>query len=81
MVCNVLVYTKYPISAPGLNHNETILLTEECGPNKKRKKKRQTVDVNACILWELQGFICENYTITPQDICLDTEKHICHFDR
>ncbi|KAK4806386.1 hypothetical protein QYF61_016236 [Mycteria americana] len=29
---------------------------------------------------EQQGFICESNTIKAQDICLDTEQNVCHFE-
>lgn len=44
------------------------------------KKKWQTVNLESCIAREQQGFICESNTIDAQDICLDTEQGICHFE-
>ena len=29
---------------------------------------------------EQKGFICESNTLESQDICLDTEQNICHFE-
>ena len=40
----------------------------------------QTIDVDACVVREQQGFICESNTIKAQDICLDTEQNVCHFE-
>lgn len=33
-----------------------------------------------CIAGEQQGYICERNTIKIQDICLDTEPNISHFE-
>jgi len=41
--------------------------------------KWQTVAVDACITRE-QGFVCESNTLKVQDICLDTEQNVCHFE-
>lgn len=41
----------------------------------------QTVNLESCIVQEQQqGFICESNAIIAQDICLDTEQNICHFE-
>lgn len=33
-----------------------------------------------CIVGEQQGYICEHNTIKTQDICLDIEQYISHFE-
>lgn len=43
------------------------------------KEKWQTVNLESCITWEQQGFICKGNTIDAKDICLDAEQGICHF--
>ncbi|KAK4811065.1 hypothetical protein QYF61_016351 [Mycteria americana] len=78
---NASVYTIYPIIALGLNHNGTILYPLEHRVwAQQNGNKWQTVDVNACVVREQQGFICESNTIKAQDICLDTEQNVCHFE-
>ncbi|XP_076194341.1 uncharacterized protein LOC143160464 [Aptenodytes patagonicus] len=78
---NASVYTIYPIIALGLNHNGTILYPSEHRVwAQQNGNKWQTVDVNACVVREQQGFICESNTIKAQDICLDTEQSVCHFE-
>ena len=47
------------------------------GPSRGRKVAN---DVNACIVREQKGFICESNTLESQDICLDTEQNICYFE-
>lgn len=37
------------------------------------------MDLNACVVRD-QDFICEINTTETQDICLDTEQNICHFE-
>jgi len=46
----------------------------------QKGSKWQTVNVDACVVWEQQGFICESNTIEAQDICLDCEQNVCHFE-
>ncbi|KAK4810466.1 hypothetical protein QYF61_004246 [Mycteria americana] len=78
---NASVYTIYPIIALGLNHDGTILYPLEHRVwAQQNGNKWQTVDVNACVVREQQGFICESNTIKAQDICLDTEQNVCHFE-
>ena len=78
---NAPTYTIYPIIALGLNHNGAILYPLEHRVWAQRNgNKWQTVDVSACIVQEQQGFICESNTIKAQDICLDTEQNVCHFE-
>ncbi|XP_067170013.1 uncharacterized protein [Apteryx mantelli] len=78
---NASVYTIYPIIALGLSHNGTILYPIEHRVWAQRNRNKwQTVDVNACVVREQQGFICESNTIKAQDICLDTEQNVCHFE-
>uniref|UniRef100_A0A8C3PND6 Uncharacterized protein n=1 Tax=Calidris pygmaea TaxID=425635 RepID=A0A8C3PND6_9CHAR len=75
------VYTIYPIIALGLNHNETILYPLEHRVRAQwNGNKWQTVDVDACVVREQQGFICESNTIKAQDVCLDTKQNVCHFE-
>lgn len=45
-----------------------------------KRKRWQTIAVDACIVQQQQGFICERHTIKTQDICLDTEQNIRHFE-
>ncbi|KAK4828276.1 hypothetical protein QYF61_024941 [Mycteria americana] len=74
---NASVHTIYPIIALGLNHNGTVLYPLERRVWAHRNgNKWQTVDVNACVVREQQGFICESNTIKAQDICLDTEQNV-----
>ncbi|XP_068524887.1 uncharacterized protein [Anas acuta] len=80
-ISNATVYNVYPIIALGLNHNGTILYPKEHKVWAHQKGgKWQTIDVNACIVREQKGFICESNTLESQDICLDTEQNICHFE-
>ncbi|KAK4806434.1 LOW QUALITY PROTEIN: hypothetical protein QYF61_013927 [Mycteria americana] len=73
---NALVYTIYPIIALGLNHNGAILYPSEHRVWAQHNgNKWQTIDVNACLVREQQGFICEINTLKAQDICLDTEQN------
>jgi len=78
---NASVYTIHPIIALGLNHNGMVFHPIEHRVWAKNDgDKWQTVDVNACITWEQQGFICESNTLKAQDICLDTKQNVCHFE-
>ena len=80
-ICSALVYTTYPVIALGLNHHGTVLCPLERRVQAQQKvNKWQTVNVDACVVREQQGFICESNTIKAQDICLDTEQNICHFE-
>lgn len=75
-----MVYIIYQTIALGLNHNGAALYPIEHRVQARQKgNKWQTVEVNACIMREQQGFICESNTIKAQDICLDTEQNLCHF--
>lgn len=42
--------------------------------------KWQTVTAATCAVQKQQGFICECNTLKTQDICLDTEHNVCHFE-
>lgn len=42
--------------------------------------KWQTVTAATCVVQKQQGFICECNTVKTQDICLDTEQNVCHFE-
>ncbi|XP_042660992.1 uncharacterized protein LOC122154684 [Tyto alba] len=78
---NATVYVIHPIIALGLNHEETVLYpSEHRAWARKVNEKWQTVNVESCITREQQGFICESNTIDAQDVCLDTEQSICHFE-
>ncbi|XP_074667533.1 uncharacterized protein LOC141917846 [Strix aluco] len=78
---NASVYNIYPILALGLNHNGNVLYPLEHKVWAHQKEgKWQTIDVNACTVREQRGFICEGNTLEAQDICLDTEQNICHFE-
>ncbi|XP_068280354.1 uncharacterized protein [Nyctibius grandis] len=71
----------YPIIALGLNHNGTVLYpSEHRAWARKINKNWQTVNLDSCITRTQLGFICESNTIDAQDICLDTEQNICHFE-
>ncbi|XP_067164812.1 uncharacterized protein [Apteryx mantelli] len=78
---NASVYTIYPIIVLGLNHSGAVLnpIEHRVWAQSSRRKWR-TVDVNTCVVREQQGFICESNTIKAQDICLDTEQNVCHFE-
>lgn len=43
-------------------------------------KKRQIIDIDACVIWEQQGFIWESNTIEAQNVCLDTKQNVCNFE-
>ncbi|XP_075346023.1 uncharacterized protein LOC142403694 [Mycteria americana] len=73
---NASVYTIYPIIALGLNRSGTVL----CPLEHRVWNKWQTIDVDACVAWEHQGFICDRNTIKAQGICLDTEQRGCPFE-
>ncbi|XP_075625630.1 LOW QUALITY PROTEIN: uncharacterized protein LOC142604244 [Balearica regulorum gibbericeps] len=78
---NASVHTIYPVIALGLNKNGTILYPIEHKVWAQKKGDTwQTVDVDACTVHEQQGFICESNIVQAQDICLDTEQNICHFE-
>ncbi|XP_063177384.1 uncharacterized protein LOC134508994 isoform X1 [Chroicocephalus ridibundus] len=78
---NASVYTIYPIIALGLNHHGAILHPVEHRVwAQQNENKWQTVDVEACISRDQQGFICERNTLKAQDICLDTNQNVCHFE-
>lgn len=42
--------------------------------------KWQTVTAATCVVQRQQGFICECNAVETQDICLDTEQNVCHFE-
>ncbi|XP_072707269.1 uncharacterized protein [Ciconia boyciana] len=80
-ICNASVCTIYPIIVLGLNHNGAILYPLEHRVWAQQNGNLwQTIDVSACVVWEQQGFICESNTLKAQDICLDTEQNVCHFE-
>ncbi|XP_069631209.1 LOW QUALITY PROTEIN: uncharacterized protein [Haliaeetus albicilla] len=80
-IYNATIYPIYPIIALGLNHNGTILCPSEHRVwARKVDEKWQTVNLESCIVREQQGFVCEGNAIEAQDICLDTEQNICHFE-
>uniref|UniRef100_A0A8C5TKU6 Integrase catalytic domain-containing protein n=1 Tax=Malurus cyaneus samueli TaxID=2593467 RepID=A0A8C5TKU6_9PASS len=78
---NASVYSVFPIIAFGLNHGKTVLYPFEHKQWAHQiDKKWQTVNLEACIVREQQGSICESNTLEAQDICLDTEQNIYHFE-
>ncbi|XP_075344890.1 uncharacterized protein LOC142402885 [Mycteria americana] len=78
---NASVCTIYPIIALGLNHNGAILYPLEHRVWAQQNGNLwQTIDASACVVREQQGFICESNTLKAQDICLDTEQNVCHFE-
>ncbi|XP_074703747.1 uncharacterized protein LOC141933198 [Strix aluco] len=80
-IYNATIYQIYPIIALGLNHNGTILYPSEHRVwARKVNEKWQTVNLESYIVREQQGFICEGNAIEAQNICLDTEQNICHFE-
>jgi len=80
-ISNASVYTIYPVIASGLNHSGTVLYPVEHRVWAQQKENKwQAVDVAACVLQKQQGFIWESNTVEAQDICLDTEQNICHFE-
>ncbi|XP_075595288.1 uncharacterized protein LOC142599302 [Balearica regulorum gibbericeps] len=80
-ISNATKYSIYPIIALGINHNGTILYPSEHRVwARKMNEKWQTVNLESCIVREQQGFVCEGNAIEAQDICLDTEQNICHFE-
>ena len=80
-IYNATLYPIYPAIALGLNHNGAILYPfEHRAWARKVDEKWQTVNLESCIVREQQGFICEGNAIEAQDVCLDTEQNICHFE-
>ncbi|XP_054666927.1 uncharacterized protein LOC129199870 [Grus americana] len=80
-ISNATIYSIYPIVALGLNHNGTILYPSEHRVwARKMNEKWQTVNLESYIVREQQGFVCEDNAIETQDICLDSEQNICHFE-
>lgn len=75
------VHSIFPLIALGLNHDGAVLC-----PFKHREwarqigEKWQIVNLETCIVWEWQGFICESNAIRTQGICLDTEQNVCNFE-
>lgn len=39
-----------------------------------------TVGLDSCLVRDQQGFICESNAIEAQDMCLDTDQKVCHFE-
>lgn len=78
---NAIIYTIHPIIALGLNNEGAVLYpSEHRAWARMMNGKWQTVNLESCATREQQGFICESNTIDAQDICLDTEQSICHFE-
>jgi len=80
-VQNAAVSVIHPIIALGLNPEETVLYPSE---HKTwawmGSAKWQTVNLQSCVTWEHQRFICESNSIDAQDVCLDAEQGVCHFE-
>lgn len=75
----VLQYIPYTKSL-GLNHNGTVLYPlEHTVWAQQKRNKWQIVDVATCVAQEQQGLICESNT-KAQDISLETEQNVCHFE-
>lgn len=78
---NAIIYEIHPIVALGINLGGTLLYPlEHRAWARKVKNEWQTVDLESCIVREQQGFICESNAINAQDICLDTDQKVCHFE-
>ncbi|RMB99905.1 hypothetical protein DUI87_23312 [Hirundo rustica rustica] len=78
---NATIYNIHPIIALGLNHEKTVLYpSEHRAWARIMNEKWQTVNLESCVTREQQGFICDTNMIDAQDICLDTEQNICHFE-
>lgn len=78
---NATVYVIHPIIALGLNHEGTLLYpSEHRAWAQMVEKKWQTVNLESCIMKEQQEFICESNTIDAEDVRLDFEQGICHFE-
>jgi len=78
---NGTVYVIHPIIALGLNYEEAVLCPSEHRTWARMENGRwQSVNLESCVTWEQQGFICESNTIDAQDVCLDTEQGVCHFE-
>nr|XP_054508822.1 uncharacterized protein LOC129133220 [Agelaius phoeniceus]XP_054508823.1 uncharacterized protein LOC129133220 [Agelaius phoeniceus]XP_054508824.1 uncharacterized protein LOC129133220 [Agelaius phoeniceus]XP_054508825.1 uncharacterized protein LOC129133220 [Agelaius phoeniceus]XP_054508826.1 uncharacterized protein LOC129133220 [Agelaius phoeniceus]XP_054508828.1 uncharacterized protein LOC129133220 [Agelaius phoeniceus]XP_054508829.1 uncharacterized protein LOC129133220 [Agelaius phoeniceu len=78
---NATVYIIHPVIALGLNNEKTVLYPSEHRVwARKVNEKWKTVNLESCITREQLGFICESSTINAQDVCLDTEQSICHFE-
>ncbi|XP_053789591.1 uncharacterized protein LOC128783033 isoform X3 [Vidua chalybeata] len=80
-ISNASVHLIFPIIALGLNHDgATFYPSEHREWARQINDKWQTVNLESCTIREQLGFICEGNAIIAQDICLDTEQNICHFD-
>lgn len=81
IIYNASVHSIYPIIMLGQNHYRNVLypLVHRLWAQ-LNESKWQTLGVDAGVECEQQGFICENSNIKSQDICLDTEQCICHFE-
>ncbi|XP_053789324.1 uncharacterized protein LOC128782859 [Vidua chalybeata] len=78
---NAIIHTIHPIVALGISHEKSVLYPSEHRVWAwKNRGKWQTINLEPCIAWEQQGFICENNLISAQDVCLDTDQGICHFE-
>ncbi|OWK60872.1 hypothetical protein RLOC_00000527 [Lonchura striata] len=78
---NATVHTIHPIVALGLSHEKSVLYpSEHRAWAWKNQGKWQTINLEPCIAREQQGFICESNLISAQDVCLDTDQGICHFE-
>ncbi|RMC10979.1 hypothetical protein DUI87_12171 [Hirundo rustica rustica] len=78
---NATIYNIHPIIALGLNHENTVLYpSEHRAWARIMNEKWQTVNLESCVTQEQQGFICDTNIVDAQDICLDTEQNICHFE-
>ena len=78
---NATIDTIHPIIALGLNHERAGLYpSEHRAWGQMMNGKWQIVNLESCATREQLGFICESNTIDAQDICLNNEQSICHFE-
>lgn len=78
---NATTYVIHPIIPLGLNHKDIILYPiEDRLWARTVNEKWQTINLESCITRGQQGFICEGNTIDAQDIRLNAEQNLCHFE-
>lgn len=69
-----------PVVTLGSNHEGTVLRPSEHRMGAKEAEgKWQAINTELCATRKL-GFMCERNVNDGQDICLDTEQSICHFE-
>ncbi|NP_001159385.1 uncharacterized protein LOC422926 [Gallus gallus] len=71
----------YPIVALGINTNGSVVYPLDHRMwARVSDRKWQSVDLEACILEQGLGFICEDDALKASDVCFDTSEGVCHFE-